>query len=35
VDTRIWGTAELEIDFTNFSVDDSTAVAVSGENDGQ
>jgi hypothetical protein len=35
VDTRIWGTAELEIDFTNFSVDDSVAPAVSGENDGQ
>lgn len=25
VDTRIWGPAELEIDFTNFSVDDPAA----------
>jgi hypothetical protein len=35
VDTRIWGTAELEIDFTNFSVDDSVPPVVSGDIDGQ
>jgi hypothetical protein len=28
VDTRIWGTAELEIDFTNFSADDATQTAA-------
>src|SRR6516165_2715310 len=28
VDTRIWGPAELEIDFTNFSADDTPAVAA-------
>jgi hypothetical protein len=35
VDTRIWGTAELEIDFTNFCVDDSTLPAESVEDDAQ
>ena len=28
VDTRIWGPAELEIDFTNFSVDETPAAAA-------
>jgi hypothetical protein len=28
VDTRIWGTAELEIDFTNFSADDEPQTAA-------
>lgn len=35
VDTRIWGTAELEIDFSNFSVDDSAPPPPSGDRDGQ
>jgi hypothetical protein len=35
VNTRIWGTAQLEIDYSNFSVDDSAPPPPSGENDGQ
>jgi hypothetical protein len=35
VDTRIWGTAELEIDYSNFSVDDSAPPAPTGQDDGQ
>lgn len=40
VDTRIWGPAELEIDFTNFSVDgfpteESAPVPASADGDGQ
>ena len=36
VDTRIWGTAQLEIDFSNFSVDNpSLAVQTDSNSDGQ
>ncbi len=35
VDTRIWGQAQLEIDFTNFAVDESVPPADSGNNHGQ